>query len=325
MTTEEGMATTKRTALSQLAKVYDLLGLVSPTTLFGKVMYREMCEANFAWDREFPETFKKRWEVWHAQMPKRYEVPRTSIPYHSPVATLTLHAFGDASKMGVAAVVYAVIEQEQGMTQGLVCAKSRLAKRNLTIPRLELVAGHMAVNLVSNVEAAIGVEKVSSVHCWLDATVALYWINGQGEYRQFVANRVKKIQEHKRVKWHHVPTNENPADLGSRGGDVTNNELWQRGPAWLSDESKWPPNVVIESSPEADDETKHIRSVQALTTTTENPDEFDQFIEAYNLQKVLRIGAWAQRFVRNCLSRRWEPSEWTFEDWRDRRTPQMVD
>ena len=131
---DEGMATTKRTALSQLAKVYNPLGLVSPTTLFGKLMYREMCEANFAWDGEFPETFNKRWEVWRAQMPKRYEVPRTSIPYHSPVATLTLHAFGDASKMGVAAVVYAVIEQEQGTTQGLVCAKSRLAKRNLTIP-----------------------------------------------------------------------------------------------------------------------------------------------------------------------------------------------
>ena len=38
-------ATTKRSALSQLASVYDPLGLISPTTLLGRVLYRKMCEA----------------------------------------------------------------------------------------------------------------------------------------------------------------------------------------------------------------------------------------------------------------------------------------
>ena len=88
-----------------------------------------------------------------------------------------------------------MVEQPNGTTQGLVCAKSRLAKRNLTIPRLELVAGHMAIKLATNVERAINRNRVKAVHCWLDSTVALYWINGQGDFRQFVANRVAKIQE----------------------------------------------------------------------------------------------------------------------------------
>lgn len=48
--------------------------------------------------------------------------------------------------------VYAVVHQYQGITQQLVNAKSRLAKKNLTITRLELVAGHMAVNLTTNVQ-----------------------------------------------------------------------------------------------------------------------------------------------------------------------------
>ena len=95
---------------------------------------------------------------------------------------------------------------------------------NLTIPRLELVAGHMAVNLVTNVRAALDTYQVNT-HCWLDSTVALYWINGQGDYRQFVANRVQKIQQHAQVTWDHVPTKENPADLGTRGGDVVKNSL----------------------------------------------------------------------------------------------------
>ena len=36
-----------------------------------------------------------------------------------------------------------------GVNQGLVAASSRLAKKNLTIPRLEFIAGHMAANLVN--------------------------------------------------------------------------------------------------------------------------------------------------------------------------------
>ena len=77
-----------------------------------------------------------------------------------------------------------------------MCAKSRIAKRNLTIPRLELAAGHMTVNLASNVEAALSMNYEVGINCWLDSTVALYCIKGRRDYRQFVANRVQKIQQH---------------------------------------------------------------------------------------------------------------------------------
>jgi hypothetical protein len=49
-----------------------------------------------------------------------------------------LHAFGDASGKGVAAVVYAVVNQPSGTTQGLVAAKERLAKHRLTMARVGL-------------------------------------------------------------------------------------------------------------------------------------------------------------------------------------------
>ena len=106
---------------------------------------------------------------------------------------------------------------------GKLLVKSRVAKRNLTIPRLELIAGHMAVNLVTNVEAALSNYQIAT-HCWLDSTVALYWIQGRGDHRQFVANRVSKIQQHDHVTWHHVPISQNPADLGSRGGAVEDDQ-----------------------------------------------------------------------------------------------------
>lgn len=75
------------------------------------------------------------------------------------IQSIDLHAFGDTSGKGVSAAVYAVVEQSSGTNQGLMAAKSRLAKKGLTIPRLELVSGHMATNLVHNVKEAL--QKVS--------------------------------------------------------------------------------------------------------------------------------------------------------------------
>ena len=146
---KEVPATTKRGALSHLAKVYDPLGLVSPTMLTRQLLFREMCEASLSWDGEFPEELQRQWGDWYEKLPGWLEVPRLLTPFHQPVKSLYLHAFDDASKDGIAAAVYAVVEQPSGTTQGIVCSKSHVAKKNLTIPRLELVAEHMAANLVA--------------------------------------------------------------------------------------------------------------------------------------------------------------------------------
>ncbi len=207
-----------------------------------------MCDNKLPWDGESPEEIKKRWVEWQNEMRAKVTVPRTLTPVNHQITAVTLHGFGDASKNGVSAVVYADVQQGETTTQGLVCSKSRLAKMNLSIPPLELVAAHTAANLVTNVERVIETTKVSAVNCWSDSTVVLNWINGQGEYRQFVANRLAKIKENTHIQWRHVPTEENPADLGSRGSACAGNELWQNGPHWLSDVKRWPPKVVLEPS-----------------------------------------------------------------------------
>ena len=114
------------------------LGLVSPTTLQGKFIYREACELKQAWDTPLPDALAVRWKRWESDLPEDIVVTRTFSPYREPINAVELHAFGNASKRGVAAAVY-----DSGTTQGLVAAKARLAKQRLTIPILELVAGHM--------------------------------------------------------------------------------------------------------------------------------------------------------------------------------------
>ena len=47
--------------------------------------------------------------------------------------------------------MYAVVSQPSGNGVGLVAAKATLAKQGLTIPRLDLVSDHMAMNIILNV------------------------------------------------------------------------------------------------------------------------------------------------------------------------------
>ena len=195
--------------------------------LVAKLLYRDICDGKISWDAKLPKPLLNRWKVWQSSLMEEITVPRPLAPYRVAVNAIELHSFGVASSQGVCAAVYAVVYQGDEVTQGLVCAKSRIAKRNLTIPHLELVAGHMAVNLVSNVARVLSDFQVET-HCWLDSTVALFWTRGKGEYRQFVANRVQKIQQHDKVVWHHVPTSQNPADLGSRGGSVAKNHCGEK-------------------------------------------------------------------------------------------------
>ena len=161
-------------------------------------------------------------------------------------------------------------------------AKSRLAKQGLTIPRLELVSGHMAANLAVNLHNAL--ESFP-----LDSTVALHWLGDNGEYRQFVANRVGKMQNHTNHLWRYVPTSETPADLGSRGRSVTKAELWWRGPEWLADPKKWPTDIVTHATQESQAERKVQRELFAGAVEVNH--DFDHVLEKFSLQKALRACA----------------------------------
>ena len=164
-------------------------------------------------------------------LPTGVSVPRPVTNYRGPVLNLELHAFGDGSIQGVGVTVYAVVQQSSGTTQRLVAARGRLAKQGLTVPRLELISAHMATNLVVNLQNTLNDLPNPRVYAWLDSTLALHWILGKGEYKQFVRNRVEKIHQCPEIKWRHVPTHDNAVDIASRGGGIT--ELWWNGPEWL--------------------------------------------------------------------------------------------
>ena len=153
---------------------------------------------------------------------------------------------------------------------------------------------------------------------WGDSKVALCWINGGdiSRYKQFVYNRVKKIQEStKTLPWRHVPGVENPADLPTRG--VKPNELlnigenftWKHGPHWLSqDENSWPKDLKIVDTEESMTETKIFhrkgfknelnlkvsgKRAENYISSIINPEKFSR------LKRLLRVTAYVKRFIYN--------------------------
>ena len=137
------------------------------------------------------------------------------------VQSVCLHGFGDASKRAYCPVVYLVIRTGIGSYVRLITSKTRVApSKNNTIPRLELLSGLILARLVSAVREALGQQLVlEGIYLWLDSIIAIYWIIGNKEWKQFVQNRVDEILRlTSQDMWHHCPGETNPADVGSRGG-----------------------------------------------------------------------------------------------------------
>ena len=135
-----------------------------------------------------------------------------------------------------------------------------------------------------------------------DSTVALHWILGHGQYRQFVTNRVKKICGHCEIQWRHVPTTDNPTDLASQADDVANSDHWWNGSKWLRDSKAWPKYPVIESSQASEAEEKVMKEQLNLAqqqAEQSNEDEFHDLLKSHNLRKVLHIQPWIRWFTTN--------------------------
>ena len=261
-----------------MARVYDPLGMVAPVTLVSKEIYREICDGKLSWDEELLPDHKKRWRKWMNNLTNEISITRSLVRKLEKIDAIDLHSFGDASNNGVSAVVHAVVHQETDVNQGFMAAKARLAKKSLTILRKELVAGHMSAYLVRNVKKALENLPIRKVYGWLDSTVALDWIKGNGEYKQFVYNRVRKMKEIDYIQWRYVPTDQNISDIGSRGAkpDYLNGE-WKHGPKWPYNPELWPKDISTKPTEESEAEAKQIEEVMMLADQKE-PDIWDNLM-----------------------------------------------
>ena len=60
---------TKRGILQYLASVYDPVGLISPTLLCGKMIFRDTCNLKIGWDMKLSDQLKRKWKRWKQSLP----------------------------------------------------------------------------------------------------------------------------------------------------------------------------------------------------------------------------------------------------------------
>ena len=93
-----------------------------------------------------------------------------------------------------------------------------------------------------------------------------------------MANRIGKIKKHNEIKWRYVGTQENPADIASRGS-ASVPESWWHGPEWLPDRKRWPENPIIEKSATSEVEAKAVKEILAVAQTSQTGEDVDNVFD----------------------------------------------
>ena len=231
---------TKREVLSEIAGIFDPLGLLSPVILIAKYIMQLIWRLELDWDGDLPDSILCDWKKWVAELSSvaSIRIPRCVKGSLAAPDELMLHVFSDASERGYGAVVYCRATRGAHVQLSLVMAKSRVSPISyVTIPRLELQGALAGVRLAKLVCQELRL-SMSTVTFWTDSMTVFQWINSKTyKFQTFVANRVAEILEvTKREQWRHVPGILNPADCCSRGGygsQLTSCHIWFTGPPFL--------------------------------------------------------------------------------------------
>ena len=292
---------TKRQMLSDISKIFDPLGWLSPVTIQLKQMMQKTWEASANWDDKLPDHLVNTYLGWRSKLTSLKEMKLKRLVLLDGFADkVDVHVFCDASEKAYAACIYIVASTNDGITESsLLVAKTKVAPiKSQSIPRLELCASLLGARLLKSTLKAINQLnlQIGTQYAWTDSTIVLSWLSREpSHWSTFVSNRVSEIQGQKSIGWNHVRSEDNPADPASRGIDpyaIQAHSLWWNGPDWLIN-GNFPvpffPDEVLE-------EQKKAKIISFHASAALDQDALD--LSKYNsLFKALRVLAYVKRFV----------------------------
>ena len=297
----ETKPTTRRGILSAISSIYDPLGFLSPFVLKGKIILQKMCTQKADWDDPLSPDLKPQWELWLKSLTdlKGLNIPRWIQPTDfGSIRRKELHHFCDASTSGYGACSYLKLINHDGKSHCcLLIAKSKVAPiKTVTVPRMELQAAVLAANLSEVLHRELNL-TVDQEYYWSDSRVVLGYINNESKkFHTFVANRVQKIHDKTQSEcWNHIPSEENPADIASRGLYVNDlmSSNWFNGPERLRQSATEVTSESFDLVP-GDEEVKstvHRTTAKELKNTkgiTENLEKFSNWQSAVTAFTMLQ-------------------------------------
>ncbi|UYV81867.1 hypothetical protein LAZ67_20002729 [Cordylochernes scorpioides] len=132
---------TKRGILSQVAKIFDPLGWISPFTTTIKLILQELWKTGLEWDDPIPEELRRKLTLINQDLPslEHIQIPRCVVPGN--FMKVEFHGFCDASQKAYAASLYLkVILSNTSAKTFLLVAKTRVAPMKVvSLPKLNYV------------------------------------------------------------------------------------------------------------------------------------------------------------------------------------------
>lgn len=306
---EQQRIATKRSLLSDVARLYDPLGWLAPSIIMAKIIMQRLWKCGCDWDDPVPTELNDEWMKYRSDLKclDLIKIPRW-IKSHSSDRDIQLHGFCDASTSAYAAAVYVrIVQSDNSINVSLVTAKTKVAPiKTLSVPRLELCGAVLLAQLLEKVESAMEFHGAKT-YAWTDSTIVLAWLAGQPtRWNVFVANRITTILNHlSPTQWNHVCSNDNPADCASRGvppSDLQAHSIWWHGPHWLQQSTDhWPHHN--NANHETVEEMRTTTNTTTSTTTWQMAEQFS------SISRLKRVTAYIFRFVRNV---RCSPGQRTF-------------
>nr|XP_034836272.1 uncharacterized protein LOC117992671 [Maniola hyperantus] len=187
---------TKRNILSELARIFDPLGFLSPLTIKAKCFLQRLWILGTSWDEMPPEEVISAWKTFCEQLSilQQLHLPRRLTV--DGAGTYELHGYCDSSELAYGAVIYLRATCDDGSVQvRLLCAKARVTPiKKISLPRLELCAAVLLADLAKYVlDSYLNRISFHTIYLWSDSSVVLSWLRSHSSrWTTFVANRLPK-------------------------------------------------------------------------------------------------------------------------------------
>ncbi|KAI4905883.1 hypothetical protein NFI96_001272 [Prochilodus magdalenae] len=279
---------TRRELLSQVAGLYDPIGLVTPVKQKGAILVRKAFQetgggnlARETWDKPLSEGLRKE----AIKLFQEY-VQLGQIKFHRSLTpsgckgkpcTIT---FSDGSDKSYGAVLYFRWETDQGIGIRLVESKAKLTPLDQKgdAVKAEVCGAVFAARLRKYVEIHGRMEIEHWFHLVDSQTVLGAIQRDSYGYQTFFANRIGEIQKAGPVEdWWWIPGNINVADIITREAtpkDLQEDTAWQNGPEFLKQSLKeWPIKSAGDIATDARNSVNKLqrKSFSAVMTRAEGP------------------------------------------------------
>lgn len=172
------LPTTKLNILSDIARIFDPLGVIGPVVIRAKLLLQMVWQARGEWNEPVSNEIQRQWKIYKTNLLVLNEliIPR-QITIKNKIVNVQIHGFSDASEKAYGCCLYLRCSDDLGNNiTNLICAKSKVAPmKTLSLPRLELCAAQLLARVASKIIPKMNL-NISKKYYWTDSSVTLCWI-----------------------------------------------------------------------------------------------------------------------------------------------------